>query len=307
MPPQYLQFFPSFLCNQRCGFCFNRGVEGQREMPLTAVRQLGAVAASEGIGEIDILGGEPTLYPSLEGTVESFAGRGLRMCLSSNGADPGRLARLSMAYPPEVLRIGVSITADSVPGALDDYISRFTPLLKGICTKDRRVGPSVKRHLTLPDITYFHLFMDTLRPEDFGTAVPYFTYREILEELHADHPNIGGVACAGFVPDPSIELELDAVRCPAGTTKLSVMPDGSVFPCYLFFRNPTFRLGSILDDDFALIWKHPVLGFFRNFGGNVCPRTDCPFFEVCHGGCPALALHFSGDLAAPDPRCVPPW
>jgi radical SAM protein with 4Fe4S-binding SPASM domain len=307
VPPQYLQFFPSFLCNLQCDFCFNRGVEVQQAMSLTAVRRLAAVAASEGIGEIDILGGEPTLYSSLEGMVESFAGRGLCMSLSSNGADPGRLAGLSTAYPPEILRIGVSITADGITDSLDEYILRFGPLLKAICTRDRGVRPSVKRYLNLPGITYSHLFMDTLRPEDLGMAMPYFAYREILEELRADHPDIEGVACAGFVPDSSSERQLAGVRCPAGTTKLSVMPDGSVYPCYLFFRNPQFRLGSILDDDFALIWKHPVLGFFRHFEGNLCRRTGCTFVETCRGGCPALGLLFSGDLRGPDPRCALPW
>ncbi len=91
----------------------------------------------------------------------------------------------------------------------------------------------------------------------------------------------------------------------AGTAKLSVLPDGSVYPCYLLFSRPEFRLGNLLTDPFVAIWNEPRLEYFRTFRGNTCPRAACEHHATCRGGCPAVSLLVAGDLAAPDPRCLP--
>jgi radical SAM protein with 4Fe4S-binding SPASM domain len=85
-----------------------------------------------------------------------------------------------------------------------------------------------------------------------------------------------------------------------------VLPDGSVFPCYLLFARPEYRLGNLLTDPFARVWHHPRLEFFRTFRGNACTRWECAHHASCHGGCPAVSLLITGDIAAPDPRCVEP-
>ena len=116
---------------------------------------------------------------------------------------------------------------------------------------------------------------------------------------------VGTVYCSGFLPDTVTYPDLASVRCPAGTTKLGVLPDGSVYPCNLLFGRPEFLLGNILTDPFEAIWNHTSLAFFRKFTQNRCPRRDCRLHVECHGGCPAQSLLLTGDLDAPDPRCVP--
>jgi len=92
----------------------------------------------------------------------------------------------------------------------------------------------------------------------------------------------------------------------AGPVRIVVLPDGSVYPCYLLFSRPEFRLGNLLADAFAAIWDSPRLEFFRSFRGNACPREACEHHAACRGGCPAVSLLVAGDLTLPDPRCVPP-
>jgi radical SAM protein with 4Fe4S-binding SPASM domain len=111
------------------------------------------------------------------------------------------------------------------------------------------------------------------------------------------------VYCSGFLPDIEHYPELSQTRCPAGTTKLGVMPDGSVYPCNLFFGKKEFFLGNILTDPFESIWSHEVLAFFRSVTENPCLVRHCTVRSECHGGCPAHSLFITGDLAAPDPRC----
>jgi radical SAM protein with 4Fe4S-binding SPASM domain len=114
----------------------------------------------------------------------------------------------------------------------------------------------------------------------------------------------GVVFCSGFIPDLDQYPQLRTTRCPGGTTKLAIFPDGSVYPCNLLFGRGEYRLGNILADPFDSIWHHPALMFFRTFSGNACPRTACELHNKCHGGCPAHSQAHGGKLSEPDPRCV---
>jgi len=155
-----------------------------------------------------------------------------------------------------------------------------------------------------PGIDYFLLYRDAVDPEDLRTFIPFYDFYVSLHGLKRAYGSFDGVFCSGFIPDTTAAPALAGVRCPAGTTKLSVMPDGAVYPCYLFFRFPEFRLGNILTDDFQKIWEHPILENFRAFDGNRCPETGCDLYRRCHGGCPAMSYIFYKDLREPDPRCV---
>ena len=134
--------------------------------------------------------------------------------------------------------------------------------------------------------------------------MPFYRFYDELMELKRRFKGVEGVFCTGFIchdDDPSI---LKSVRCPAGTAKLSVLPDGSVYPCYLFFHYKEFELGNILKDDFRKIWENPILTYFRTFSGNSCPESTCTLFTSCHGGCPAVSYIFKKNLALTDPRCI---
>ncbi|MBF0554676.1 MAG: SPASM domain-containing protein [Nitrospirae bacterium] len=134
--------------------------------------------------------------------------------------------------------------------------------------------------------------------------MPFFEYYEILNELKQVKNGVEGVYCAGFLPDMEVYPELEGARCPAGTTKAAVLPNGDVYPCNLFFRYRQFRLGNIFADDFELIWSNPVLDFFRVFTGNTCLNKRCRLFKQCRGGCPAVSYAIAGRLDAPEPRCL---
>jgi len=146
--------------------------------------------------------------------------------------------------------------------------------------------------------------MDTVYKEDLKNSLPFYEFLKTLNNLKHTYKSVNGVFCSGFIPDTKKHPVLQHVRCPAGTTKISIMPDGAVYPCYLFFRHREFRLGNIVADDFKKIWKNPVLAFFRKFDKNNCINKKCELFSDCHGGCPAISFLIYNDLNAPDPRCV---
>lgn len=256
-----------------------------------------------GIPEIDMLGGEPTLLPFLCDRIESTAEKNIRVNISSNGSNVPILAKLAQRFPREQVRIGVSLSDRTLPDSLRTFIESYRPALKNICMRELTVPDTAERFITMPRIDYHLIFMDALRPGDLDQTISYPAYRKRLAALQEKHANVHGVVCEGFVPDGAVAPELAGVRCPAGTTKLSVMPDGAAYPCYLFFRHPEFRLGNIFVDPIEEILKSPVLDFFRSFEGNPCKDTACEYHGECHGGCPAVSLMLTGDLSAPDPRC----
>jgi len=305
--PAYVQFFPTLRCNLGCDFCFTRELAPLPDVePKDFERLLDRLRAA-GVETLDLLGGEPTLHPRLEELVAAIAARRMSTTLSTNGhGDLDLLERLEDRFGRATLRIGVSVNGRESPGSLREYIARRAPLVKSVCFRDRDLPPAAAEHLARPGAEYYLIFRDTLTAHELGDSVDYPEYRSRLDTLRACHPQAAGVACDGFVPEGAAVDRLRAVRCPAGTTKIAVLPDGSVYPCYLLFSRPEFRLGNLLTDAFETIWNQPRLEFFRTFRGNACPRAACDFHAACHGGCPAVSLLVAGELSAPDPRCVPP-
>lgn len=300
----YIQFFPTFSCNRRCSYCFNKGASLVPDIGTPAFGNLADVLSRAGIEEIDMLGGEPTLHSDLIALVGIACEKGLRVSISSNGSNVPLLRSLSGNFDAGRLVIGISLHDEVADRDLDAYIREHRPLLKSVCSSRCFLPKASARFIDIPGIHYYAIFMDALHSSDLDKCLSFPRFFAELEELRRIHGNIEGVYCSGFLPDIQNHPELDGVRCPAGTTKLSVMPDGSVYPCYLFFGSPGFRLGNILSDRLDHILKHPALDFFRNFEKNNCTSTECDLFSRCRGGCPAVSFAVCGDLNAPDPRCI---
>ncbi len=302
--PQYIQFYPTLRCNLACEFCFNRGIMSMSEVGPDNFERMLSIICDIGVKEIDILGGEPTLHPGFRELMEIACQRRMKTLISTNAHNNYQLLReLSERYDRALVTIGVSINTDMISGELEEYIIRYTPLVKSVFTKERRMPGAARKFLSLPGIDYFLIFMDPVFKADLKNTLPFYEFFHCLREIKTIHENVDGVYCSGFIPAAKSDPMLRHVRCPAGTTKLAITPEGSVFPCYLFFRNPEFTLGNILVDDFDRIWKNPVLDFFRNFQKNTCTKRNCRFHADCHGGCPAVSLLIYRDIRAPDPRC----
>ncbi len=301
--PEYIQFFPTLKCNLHCGFCFNRGLKIDSEMTADRFEKLAGKLVNLGVREIDVLGGEPTLHPDISRLIDIAANLRLSLNLSTNGTNVALLQNLSETYGSDIVRIGISLNGSRVTKELQDYISKYRPVLKSIYKKNGMSWPA-DIYSGMPGITYYLLYMDAVTKDDLSESLPFHDFFKQLSALRERQPNISGVYCSGFLPDTESYPFLKNVRCPAGTTKLSVLPDGSVYPCYLFFRQREFMLGNIFTEEFDDIWNNPALDYFRTFQGNKCPDTNCGLFSKCHGGCPAVSLLICNNINAPDPRCI---
>jgi radical SAM protein with 4Fe4S-binding SPASM domain len=301
--PRFIQFFPTLDCTRKCAFCFTRGSVPVPEVSVKDYKEMVGVLYDSGVGEIDILGGEPTLHHDPVSLVDIPVRRGMSVFLSTNGENVELLNRLAEAFESMALSIGVSVHGEISEG-LHDFIEKYNPLLKSVCAAEVAI-PHPATGYVKSGKRYRLLYRDALVADDLRNIGPFHEYLKQVNTLKAHYHNIEGVYCQGFVPCEG-EAIPGGIRCPAGTTKLTVLPDGAVYPCYLFIRRREFMLGNLLTVDFREIWKSPVLAFFRKFRKNSCPDLACDLHASCRGGCPAVSLMIYGDLNAPDPRCIRP-
>jgi AdoMet-dependent heme synthase len=87
--------------------------------------------------------------------------------------------------------------------------------------------------------------------------------------------------------------------CSVGNNALTVMPDGTVYPC----RRLPIPIGNALVDGFFSIWYgSEVLWRIRDPGNYAVKCRGCQFFAACRG-CRAMAHFSSGDYMGDDPQC----
>jgi len=268
-------------------------------MPLGSFRTMLCRLNRTGVKTIDIIGGEPTLHRDIITIIQEAEQIGFNVNLSSNGTNTETLSRILETAGKTT--VGISINDREMLTRLEKFIKEHKPVVKMVFNAG--MDPQlVEEILALKPKKFYLLYQDAMGANDLAGTLPFPPFfAEVREKF--DPLAVDTVYCSGFLPDTNNHPELSSVRCPAGTTKLGVMPDGSVYPCNLFFGRPEFRLGNILTDTFDSIWSNRLLDFFRTFSRNTCPQVSCPLHDTCHGGCPAHSLIHCGKLSAHEPRC----
>jgi len=94
--------------------------------------------------------------------------------------------------------------------------------------------------------------------------------------------------------DPTV-----GAMCSAGTNALTIMHDGTLYPC----RRLPIPIGNALTDSFYKVWyTSEVLWNIRNTRNIKGKCAGCDLIPVCRG-CRALAYAITGDYLAEDPQC----
>lgn len=93
--------------------------------------------------------------------------------------------------------------------------------------------------------------------------------------------------------DPTV-----GAMCSVGNNALTIMHDGSVYPC----RRLPISLGNIFNDGLYKIWYDSDLLWTMRNKDNIKGCGDCQMAPVCRG-CRAMALFATGDYLAKDPQC----
>ncbi len=297
--PSYIQFYPTMRCNLSCDFCFNQSMPFCSDMPFGDIKKTVDALVRLKVRTIDVIGGEPTLHKDIILMLEYAQTKRVSVNLSSNGTQPEILAAIMERF--RKVNVGVSINDWSMLREAKGFIKKYRPAAKMVFLNDLD-GDLLENILLLGPKRFYLLYPDIVKSGRIENSVSFPQFLISAQKIFRSHL-VDTVYCSGFIPDVRNYPALARARCPAGTTKLGIMPDGSVYPCNLFFGKTEFRLGNILRDKFENIWNHKKLNFFRNFNGNKCPQASCILKESCRGGCPAHGLIHYGALDSPEPRC----
>jgi MoaA/NifB/PqqE/SkfB family radical SAM enzyme len=110
-------------CNRRCSYCFLPADFFDSGARMSFERFSGVVGWSQhnGVGEITLLGGEPSLHPSFPDMISHASGQGLDVRVVTNGARSfQRLLAGGRVGPGNLARVAVSL--DSLDEALQDQL-----------------------------------------------------------------------------------------------------------------------------------------------------------------------------------------
>jgi len=149
-------------------------------------------------------------------------------------------------------------------------MERLIPEGRGQLLRDQLLSPEELREL------YESVYKMSLQKN--GTRI--LMYRPLFTLVAPDDSNVGAL-------------------CSVGNNALTIMPDGTVYPC----RRLPIPIGNVLTDGLFAIWyDSEVLWKIRNPRNIEGKCQDCELLANCRG-CRAMAYFCSGDYMAEDPQC----
>ena len=309
-------------CNMNCKHCLSREQmkQCQDEMTLEQCLHFIDQLIAAGVFQINVGGGEPLLRPDIWQILDYCQERMMVTCVSTNGSlvdekTAARLAKMPYLYM-QVSLDGVSKeTNDSIRGEgtyemamqaienLRDQDFQGLSINTVVTAKNFRELPALyqlaKEYQCKPRLSRF-------RPSGGGAEMwqEYCLDKEQtleLADLLSKYKDIvTGDSFFSITREDRKHLGLN--MCGACKMTCSVAPNGNMYPC-AFLQQQEFLVGNVLETDFKTLWQEaPVMKLFRGLNPASC--QECQRFDVCHGGCPAIAWFIKGDITAADPACI---
>lgn len=307
-------------CNLRCVHCLsNAGAALDNELNTQECRELVDQLTVLKVFQVNIGGGEPFIRNDFPDLLSYCHRNGLVTCVSTNGMliDDGlakRLSGLNMLYLQVSLDGATAEVNNSIRG--EGTYKRILNAME--CLARQGVPFSINTVLTRLNFPQLETLRDMAK--EYGAELRVSRFRP---------SGRGKVSKDSIGPDKdqledfAVWLEQhDLVRtgdsffcltsenrrrkgldmCGAAKMTCCIAPNGNVYPC-AFMQEQTFLAGNVRTSNFKDIWDRASV-FFQLRNLNVESCQSCCRFEVCRGGCPAVAFHTYHDIAMPDPECL---
>ena len=307
-------------CNLKCIHCLSdSGTPAEMELTTLECRHLIDQLTRMKVFQVNIGGGEPFIREDFSSLLNYAHEKGLVTCVSTNGvlmddALAKELSRLKMLY--------LQVSLDGSTAEVNDRIrgkGTFQKILTGMEHLARhKVRFSINTVLTrlnfpqLEDLRQlaasFHAEMRVSRFRPSGRAK--HSMDTIGPEKHQLEAFADWLASNDLVRtgDSFFCLTSDHRRrkgldmCGAAKMTCCISPDGNVYPC-AFLQEKPFFVGNVRDMGFQDMWEHSmVFSSLRKLSVDAC--LSCLRFEICRGGCPAMAYHTYRSIHMPDPECL---
>lgn len=323
--PLFLEMYPSFKCNARCKFCYLSKEGLSRScMPIENAKIIVDKCVTEGVGEINILGGEPFLWNSLPEFLNYTGEKGISASVTTNGIFDGlnfadKLSKLKMVTTNFSVLGTNPQTHDYLTGVdgsfakamknIDLFLEKGANVDVGITVTSRNKNQVVDiiRMLGKKGISTFGLRFFTacgkgwsnrndceFKMEDFWKI----TDEALKMSKKSNTINVSGLGGYYFLssanPVPKHDyLKIKTQFCGAGNVKFDVLPEGNSVPCVMFPpSHDLLETGNILTSKqvkISDVWHNPTMTMFRRRNApEKCVSEKCKYSILCKGGCPAV-------------------
>jgi mycofactocin biosynthetic radical S-adenosylmethionine protein MftC len=309
----------TYACNLSCIHCLSdsgRKREGELSTE-EALRVIDQLAACK-VFQFNIGGGEPFMRPDFLDLMDYAHEKGMVTCISTNGTLIDKATARRLDHP----LVYIQVSLDGADEQSNDAIrgrgsyKKVLGALEHLCNRDievsincvltRRSYPELDRLVELAASYGAKLRVSRFRPSGRG--------KDSWAELNVQRNEMGDFSkwlarhLAVSTGDSFFSVTTEERRslglnmCGACKLTCCLSPKGEIYPC-AFLQEPEFYAGKLPAEDFATIWEtSPVFDSFRQLEIKSC--ESCQRFDMCHGGCPAIAYHTQRKLGLPDPGCL---
>lgn len=307
--PQTMMIHPNYECNFRCKYCY---VEENNDcLSYSKLVKTIYEAKKLGVGNVDILGGEPLLYNNFVRLVNQIIRLKMQVTVFTNGSliTPDLLKKLNRKFVTFAIKTDTPENYDyqnSPDMSYDDLIEKIK-LLKNhnykimsfsvITNKNvKNVDEILKlcdKYGMTPAFERYHPVKDeqinkefSLNPKDwnsFLTALDdYWSEKGKKDFIKFYGDSMGGL-------------------CSALSNNITLMQDGTVKPCPEAHNDLSY--GNVNDKSLIDIWK-----ISRKLRQQLMKTPDecgsCLSANQCHGGCKVYTYQKYKTINKRDPLCI---
>lgn len=317
----HVQFHITNQCNLCCKHCYeghsSSRIEWDYDEFVTAIDKLWSCFHKwEVLGEISLIGGEPTMHPRFNDMVRYLHGRGdvHGISILTNGV------RIS----PDFIQVAkendchIQVSIDGATAEGHDFIRGKGNYHRTLENSKRMAdeGLSLSAHYVLSKYTipiqedlFFKLLDNGITQIAFSRLVPFgnasknemlssdemknvFTWIEQMRQKYEPRGLYFGTT------RPLWCLVGHEGKCPVAHQTITILEDGTILPC----RRLPIPLGNIKTDSFYKVWyTSEILEDIRN-RTHIDTCGSCAYLEKC-GGARCIAYATTGDYMAKDPQC----
>jgi mycofactocin radical SAM maturase len=309
----------TYACNLSCIHCLSdSGNRREAELSTDDCRRVIDELSAMKVFQFNIGGGEPFMRPDSLDLMDYAHDKGMVTCISTNGTLIDRDVARRLDHP--LVYIQVSLDG-ATPESNDPIRGRgsFQKVQQALgYLRERDIEVSINTVLTrqsFPELDRMtklaaeygaKLRVSRFRPSGRGKQ-SWAKLNVSAEQMLAFSDWLSGhlgvsTGDSFFSVSTEERRSLGLNMCGACKLTCCISPEGGVYPC-AFLQVDDFRAGTLPDEDFGEIWRHsPVFQSFRELEIKSC--ESCHRFDLCHGGCPAIAYHTQRKMGVADPGCL---
>ncbi|MGD1075898.1 MAG: radical SAM protein [Thermodesulfovibrionales bacterium] len=341
--PKWIAWEITRRCNLKCVHCRSSSeleVKGHPDLPTEEAFRIIDDIAGYAQPVIVLSGGEPLMRRDVFDIAKYGTGKGLRMCLATNGT------LINDELCGKIKEAGIRIVSLSLDGSTEEFHDNFRNergafagivnaarlfrqhgiefiINSSFTRRNQEEIPKVYNLAKELGATAWYMFMivPTGRGEEImNELITKEDYEEILEwhyQMEKDeHDMLVRPTCAPHyyrvvlqkAKEEGVKFERRTLKfstggskgCLAGQLICLINVDGDVLPCSYFPQSA----GNVKTQSFKEIWEHSELfRDLRDFKKYKGKCGSCEYINVC-GGCRARSYSVYGDYLEEEPFCA---